>query len=84
MNENIIISDFESIKGLSFFSVAQLKRECHISNATAKKILSQPGYNKTAEKAVTKTVNGGWRLYERVGQGMTSEWMDASLNDMAK
>jgi len=40
-------------------------------------IRNQPGYSCEGEYQVTRTINGGYRLYKAV----SGRWMDASLAD---
>lgn len=68
----------DTIKGVSFFSAAQVTREWHVPDRLAQIIKRQPGYQTGEEMCIATTADHQWRLYVRVG----GQWMDGSLHNM--
>jgi hypothetical protein len=73
---NKVLSDLQSIRGLSFTSAYKLR----VGNAARQLIIAQPGYQAGLEMciATTSATSCGLRLYVRVG----GAWLDGSLQDI--
>jgi hypothetical protein len=71
-----VLSDLQSIRGLSFWSASHLR----VGKAAQQLIISQPGYQSGREMCIAaeSAASYGLRLYVRVNNA----WLDGSLADL--